>query len=226
MSKISFSIIILTFVSSQLLAQAVAERIDPLLQNENVLYKSSYDKIKGSPFLSDSWNIGEVILKNGQRERANIKYDIYIDELIVKRGGGSIIINKPLVKGFNYSLDGVIYNFSLVNMGEGKGNKYLHLLENGPVKLYKNYFTTIKKGEVSTGYSSSRSSSDQFINSHKYVYQMADKPLTEVPKAKKIAEILPDFNKEISAFIKKERINTKREKDIIKVTNYMNNLLK
>ncbi|MEL7001542.1 MAG: hypothetical protein AAFN93_02275 [Bacteroidota bacterium] len=202
----------------------VAERIDPLFQNQNVLYNSNYAGIKGSPYLSDDWNNGVVVFNNGQKKDVQLKYDLYIDELIVKQDGRDIIVNKSLIQGFNYISKEGSLEFRLVKLDKNGSKKFLQLLSDGSLKLYREYELSIKKGEANTGYASSKNTSDKFIKNEKYLYQKNGEVFKLSSKAKKIAEISPENKVDINAFIKKEKISAKRERDLIKLFEYINGL--
>ena len=65
-------------------------------------FNERYEGTKGSPFWSDEWTDGEVRMDNGKVfDHLRIKYDLYQDEITVKRrDGAEVIPDKNTVASF------------------------------------------------------------------------------------------------------------------------------
>jgi hypothetical protein len=57
-----------------------------------------------------------------------------------------------------------------------------------------------------------------------FYYKLADGKIKEIDNIKKLIEVLPEKKEEASAFVKKEKISTKRD-DLIEFARYYNSLL-
>ena len=56
-------------------------------------FNERYEGVKGSPFLYDQWIRGRITVRNGHTfENLKVKYDLYHDEIRVKRQDGAIVI--------------------------------------------------------------------------------------------------------------------------------------
>ena len=182
---------------------------------------SSGEVIAGSPYVDDKYKDG-VIYYGDKNYIVPIRYNAYQDLIEYKQNG------KPLVLEASASIEKVVFGddtFIPLNYGSsGKKLGYFAVLDSGKMTLYakkKIIFVPFKKGGKLDG-------TDQPAEFKKapdvFYYQLGDGPLQEVDNVKSWIAGLPDKQDELTQYAKKEKISTKKEKDIIQFVKHYNSL--
>ncbi|WP_040279170.1 hypothetical protein [Psychroserpens damuponensis] len=185
-------------------------------------------KAIGSPYLYENFTIAKISAT--PTEVYNIRYNAYTDEVEVK-------VSDDKVQNFNKSISNVVITFiaddlkltplNYINSNDGVQRGYfVPLTENNEkVKLFsKKQVVFYKAKPAVTGYDKDKPA--EFKNvSDSYFISIQDAYARELPKKKKdLAKLFPKHSKEVLSFIKKNRIKTSREEDLIQLTNYVNTL--
>ena len=194
-------------------------------------FNNAYDGIKGTPYLSDFWSTGSIImLSNIAFDGIEMKYDMLEDNVLVKDKTGKHIL--PLygsIKSFYYTgSDGIEHNFLNLAPSYGKSlTKYIgfyELLYDGEIMLLVKRKKHLKHVESKGAYSSNRSY-DEFIGMP-LEYLLIDNKLKviEFKRGKKsILSSLGD-DENLKNYIKTNKLNLKDEGDIIQIITYYDSL--
>ena len=186
-----------------------------------ILGAKKYGNIEGSPYLFNEWNKGTFKTASGKTmNSADLKYDIAEDLLVFKGTDNEPMFLSEKVTSFTIESPNGPRNF--VN-GFSKNDKineksYLEEIESGKLSLYKRYVVSIID---SKGYGSNAVS--HLFNQNVNYYVLKDKNLTKFTPTKNnvIALNLAKEN-EISAYIKAEKIDFKKDSDLKKLFGYLN----
>ncbi len=106
-------------------------------------YSSPNKKIKGTPYLKNGkWNITILFINNNMYSEIQLKYDLVIDELIIKSKFGNnveklININKLQVDSF--IIDSSLFINSRVFLPAVKKTTYYKQIYKGKLSLYRSY---------------------------------------------------------------------------------------
>jgi hypothetical protein len=181
-------------------------------------------KLKGSPYLFDSWAKGSVLLEDGKSYNdLALMYDVLADRVIFKSDLGKMQAFSVRVKEFTVDLEGGNQTFrsGFPAIDGGTINSYYHILTDGNTKFLKKISKQITEG-IEPG---DITMSKKLQNNVKY-YIFIDNKLLRVKKDKKA--ILSLLNSKASAdlenYISSNKLNLKNEDDIVKLINYYNRL--
>ena len=182
---------------------------------------SSGEVIAGSPYVDDKYKDG-MIYYGDKNYPAPIRYNAYQDLIEYQQNG------KALTLDANPSIKKVIVGdevfIPLSPAGNAKKLGYFVMIDSGKLNLYskkKIIFLPFKQRGKIDG-------TDQPAEFQKkpdiYYFQVGDGELQQVDNVKSIIASLPDKQDEMTQFAKKEKINTKKEKDILQFVKYYNSL--
>jgi len=176
----------------------------------------NYVNIKGSPYLLETWEKGNVTMASGQKfEGIDLMFDQVANQVLFKDSKGEVkAFNQPIISfiigegakqhTFAKGVDGVFYE----NLVSGKTSLWK-----------KNHKTLIDEKP----YGSASMQRNVLNNNTFYVGELSK--LTKIKNDKKsILEVLTDKAPEIEAYMKKEKLNPKTEIDLIKIFQYYNSL--
>ena len=193
------------------------------------LTEEEFNNIQGSPYANDEFIAGNIY-KNDKELYKDVllRYNISADEIEVKKSKNDsddsygALIKEPntLIKILND-----IYIFVPFEGSNENGHYFTILTEESNFDLYK-------KAEVSysapsfakTSYDRDRPAS--FTQKSTFYMVSKDGRFFELPNSKsKIIKVMNNKKDQVKGYIKKTRLDFKKEKDLIKLVKYYNSLL-
>jgi len=218
-----------TFTATLLVITLTAASKDALCQLQNltgnsneILTKRSEVEIKGSPLLYEEWKLADFQTDRGTEYKGvAIRYNFFYDSVEFQAE----------IPGLN-ARDVVSFNFSGTEQRFAKGYKgipkssnrsFFEQLVVGRITLVKKYSSTISDLIVQ-GYGTATKRKEYF-NSAAWFLIFPDGDAKEVSlNRKSITRSFPSNAKEVEAFIRSKKINTRNEKGLIEVVEYLNSL--
>ncbi len=186
---------------------------------KNILSESD---ISGSPYLNNEFILGSILTNDKIRYiDIPLRYNIYNDDMEFKNSEDTYLaIGDPtLVKMIIIGDDKFIYTDKRKKNGEQFG--YYKLLEDGEIKLLLKYNVVFKKAVPTTGYEEAEPPKLERISDTYYILQGNNEP-QQISKKKDIDLIFGPKSSEIDNYIKKEKLNVKKEEDLIKLVEFVN----
>jgi len=191
-----------------------------ILYNGRIWHKK-HTNVLGNEFLfSPLWLKGDVMI-NGQTFRdKDLRYDIFNDELLIRRHDGVIIsLNKEAVSGFVLNIDNTQYRFSNFGNSDESGLKgYANVLYEGRTSLLLKSAKEINPLGYQRIY-------DVFYLTE-YLYVMKDDKLLRVRSRKRLLDFLDDKHEELKKYIRTNKIILlpKQPESMIPVLKYYDSL--
>ncbi|WP_435353375.1 hypothetical protein [Emticicia sp. SJ17W-69] len=176
----------------------------------------TYLNAKGSPYLFDNFEKGVVTLASGRKfENIDLMYDQVTNQLIFKdRNGDSKIFNQPVVS-FNIGQMPNVHQFE-----RGIDGVFYEQLMTGKVMLWKRNHKSIIDEKP---YGSATIQRNILNNVSYYGGELTQLVKLKTDK-KSILTYLSNKTDELETFIKKEKLSTKNEADLIHLFEYYNSL--
>ncbi len=188
-------------------------------------------KIKGSPYLSEEFVKGTVHYENRPIGKLHMRYNAFSDEIEIKKNSTDkeySALTKNRLVHCNLNQDKLMFT-TYKPLAEASKKGYLLCLTNPSYKyvLYKRVKTIFKDRGVEPATSLStpiEAKFSKFISY--YILSKGENQAKELPKKqKKLHMVFQDQDHHIiSGFMKDQKISTKKEKDLIKLFNYVNTL--
>lgn len=182
---------------------------------------STGETIAGSPYMDDKYKDG-IIYYGDKNQSAPIRYNAYQDLIEYQQNGKALVLDpNPAIKKVTVGGETFV---PLSPNGNAKKLGYFAVLDSGKVTLYskkKIIFLPFKQRGKIDG-------SDQPAEFKKspdtYYYQVGNGELKVVDNIKSLIADLPDKQEELTQYAKKEKISTKKEKDLLQFIKYYNSL--
>ena len=209
MKKI-LSFVFLTITCKFLLAQQfVADNYSgrPYLLNQ-------YSEYEGSPFFLDTWSVGTIVMKTGQKaDKFLLQFDIYSGQVLFKYEEQSLVVENSLKE---FELRPAAGNQYLFRCGYKPLDKnteatwYL-VLQDGPVTLLKQVKKVLQEKEEYN----SATKTKYFGLIESWYIAKADGSLIKVKKDKSsLLDALSDKKEALTKFIEKEKLKVKSEEEM------------
>ena len=209
--------------------QRVGSRLERASELEGAnLYVDGFDKrqsdVLGSQYLFPEWKEGDVTLVTGKTlEGLKINYDVHNQLLEINDGKGIKVASEFDLKKFvvKDTLDREYTFISLADytLDDGKFDGFGQLLYEGNVTLIKKYTLVVKEGKYVEGVDVG-SFLDEIKKKEKF-YIIKDRQVEEFSKRKSFG----DKKKQVKDFVKTNRLNLSRERDIIFAVEFFDSLL-
>ncbi|MFC3562126.1 hypothetical protein [Pedobacter jamesrossensis] len=182
-----------------------------------------YTDVVGSPYLYDFWVKGKVTLKNGKKySNDSLKYDVTDDKLIFKNDDGSLMHFADPVKEFellNKDLSISRFVNGLPPSNGFSAETYYQVIAEGKIPLFKK---TSKFITESKQYNSA-SATKLFNTTYSYYYLQNGNLIKISPNKKSIIALFGLKDEQLTEYIKKEKVDFKKDEDLNKLFTYFNN---
>lgn len=203
-----------------------------LMPNTDITVKPLISKgYKGTPYLSDDWNLGKIIFQDGHEiESIPIKYHIMNEELEVQHENQIKTSPYHLISSFEWGdIEKQSYrqfinakNFSIELEGVPL-TKFLEVLVDEEHKLYCKYDYEIQSPDYVPTHNVG--SVDPEIKQQEYYYLGIDNQLYLIKgKKKNIANLFIGQEDAINKYIKDNQLKLKKREDLIQLVSYYNSL--
>ena len=230
MKKRTSLLIFLTFVCSlSLFAQGVGQNDPNFLQNMRTKDLNSSVDAQGSPYINETFSPIKILNIKGNLIY-NGRFNAYNGEMEVKLSDNKIIAldinksqdyhvvfvkDKKTYKTFAYkSKSGYDTRGFLVVLSENEGAS---LLKKEKIKFYE-------RQKATTSYDKEKPA--KFKKEKDTYYVKINNEVTYLPTKKKdLAKAFPSHSKDITSFIKKNKIKLSKEEDLVKVVDYLGTIM-
>jgi len=180
--------------------------------------------IEGSEFLNDEFEEGEIFTTDNVRFTGiPMRFNAYRSEIEVLMPDNKIYYltkNDNIIK---ILLDSSVLYYTHFISEDGERSGYLALVYNSKSILYRRDYKIFKEGAPSNGIINEIPA--RFMNGPEEYYVKTDPGLPRFFRTSKdLTELLGIPTSEIKSFLKKEKINVKKEADLIKVLTYFDSL--
>lgn len=183
------------------------------------IWVGSYYEVYGTEFMiADEWMKADITINDILFVDAEIKYDIYNDDILVNYNNKRIIIlNRDNIERFTVYTDNKEFRFVNLHDGDEPG-AYFQALYEGKYKLYKKWKKKRVQFAVEDRY-------DEFQEDHELVLISGGIPY-EIKNRRDILKLMDDRKKDIKNFIRQEniRIDINTPEDLIPLMKYLDNL--
>ena len=183
-------------------------------------------EVVGDAYLFESWVPATITFKQGEEvEEVPVNVDLLNNRVEIKAGDQVKVAYGFQIRDFVVKdlleEDSKFVSFSDFRLADGEKLKgFGQLLYDGQVKLLKRPYVIVKKAKYIPGFEVG-SLNPEIVDKEKY-YLLENEILREVKRK-------PDFGKQnaqIKKFMKKHKLKTKREKDLVDTVAYYDSLLK
>ncbi len=179
--------------------------------------------IDGSPWLTETWVPGTVFTKAGETITGlEYRYNVYRNNLYFKYNNAEYRISSP-DSIQQLIMDGKTFVYDNPDPAGKAYKRFMEVAIDGKARLYVNYFAEITPANFNLVLNAGNPNETVSVK-EAYLIKVGSVLTVIDKKGKKIPVALGDKKKEVSEFIKTEKISTKKRGDIEKVVKYYNSL--
>jgi len=184
----------------------------------------NYQSIKGSPYLSDSFITGVITTKDGNVYEVPLRYDCYAEQMEFKTEEGEVYaIAKPeIIKKVTIGKDSFLYVPD--QKDPGKGN-YYQVVTEGEYSLLMRHRAILKDQEPARPYVEATPA--EFVRKDvEYCLYQEQTGLVPVRSKRDLNRFAETIDDSMKTFVKKRKIKTDEQEDMVRFTNYLNAAIK
>lgn len=187
------------------------------------LKEIKYENVEGTPYFLDYWIKGRVTMKSGKKYAdMPIKYDTMNDRLIFQAENGNIMYFTEPVSAFEVNDIATSTNYKFTNGlpaidGQTQSSFY-QIITPGKISLFKKPY---KKISEHTTYGSATVNKSFDLRNDYYILQNGNLAKINLNK-KSLLALVPNKEKEITDYLKKEKTDFKQDTDLNKLFTYLN----
>lgn len=210
--------------SATIKAQSYMAGVDEFIEYNNIIMTNSrsdnsYADVEGTPFLYGDFVVGKVKLNNGKYYEGELRYDNYKRNLEFKNETGDVYEVLTPEKINSVALGDVTLKHVLIG-GEGG---FFRQLVGGGYSLLALDEAEYQDPKPARPYVEAKPA--RFVKKSPVYYLYSDVDgLVELKNRKSLASVYPEKVKEISNFVKKEKIKFSSHEDLAKLVDYLNRL--
>lgn len=181
-------------------------------------------KVKGSPYLENEYQNGEIYVNDSLEVTAPLRYNAYKSQIEVSDSDDTFftLLKRPYI---NVEIGNREYKMFTYNNDKDQNRvAYFNPLNNGQIVLLFKPEIILKRGSgPSTSYD--REVPPKYIDVSRYYVKIRDEPARKVKlKKKTFTSILKDRKREVAAFIKENDLNLRNEKDVLLLLDFYNGI--
>ena len=192
-------------------------------------FDERYEGVKGSPFLTEEWIPGKVRMNNGHVfDGVRLKYDLYRDELIVKRqDGAEVIPDKQTIRSFvllapKRQFVRIGY---LINYRKFPYNHFAEVLYQGKSTLLAVHRKKLIKADYRGAYHADRPYDAFDVATTQHYWVSAEGQVHELkPRRKSLRRTFGDHQAAVTTFIQENGIDLNRAEDLVQLIQYYDQL--
>ncbi|MDO9256043.1 MAG: hypothetical protein Q7U54_11060 [Bacteroidales bacterium] len=179
--------------------------------------------LEGTPWLTESWVPGTVLTISGTKINGlNYRYNVYRNRLYFQFDNKDYVVGSP-DSIQELLMDNGVFVYDDSDPSEKVNKRFMEVVVDGKARLYVNYYPQIIPANfniiLGTG-----SPNETVSVKENYLIKVGDVITVVDKKGKLIPVALGDKKKEITEFLKKERISPRNLSDLEKVVRYYNSL--
>jgi hypothetical protein len=218
-----FSVVLAGSAGAQIQGADALSNIDDLASGSSMFrsFDNRFKGVVGTPTYLETYKRGLIQATSGKWfTNDSVNYDAYNDDLLVKRLGAEAIVSKGMVKQF-VLLDKDSIRFVRKELPDGKIT-FVRVIVDDHVRLLAREIKLVSEPTNSGAYSSGRSHRE--FESKTIFLVETESGLAEIRTKKDLSTAFQSRQSEADAFIKKHKINIKKEQDMRDLVQYINKL--
>lgn len=207
-------------LSFMLSAQSELREINNLNRDMQAANRGQVDpNIEGTPYWNETFQKGEIVLKdNGIYKNVLLRYDAFNGVIETQQNEQVFRFTNASSLAYAVIDSDTLYYLSYKRLKK-EIEGYFYCVVNGHLSLYVHHSKNFKRAQEPIGFQDAIPAS-YVNNADKYFLQLADDELIEIASKKDISAFFND--KSIDTYIKKHKVNPRKEETLIALVNYYN----
>lgn len=178
--------------------------------------------VLGSPYLNEEFVIGTVTIKGEESYQTLLRYNAFNDELEMRNGTTTSAVMKR--DYITVRLGGDVFSVHAYAFNDGIKNGYFNALNDGSAVLLRRRKVILREGQVATS-SYGKDKPPKFEMEESYYLSVDGETAQPVKLNKKgVLTALSGTNKDLSSYVKKNKLKLKSESEVLQLLSHYNSL--
>jgi len=191
-------------------------------------FDNRYEGVKGTPYAFEEWYPGEIFMSSKQKVAISmLNYNSFENEIAYKDPGTKEIriMNRYKVDLFQVSAGGEQLTFVPLKLKADEEAVFVQVLYDLGSRVYKVYKKEFLKANYEGGYSADRKY-DEFVDKYDLlIMKEGENTIYKLKNSKKyVSSLFPENEKEISSYIKENKLDLKEAESIVEIMSYYDSL--
>jgi hypothetical protein len=217
------SILIFFLVIREILCGQVMVVNDANLRNPEIMImrKTSltYAQIEGKPYLTDSFELSRVYLKDKSSLEMKLRYDIYSDEMEIRNKTQAYYLVKPRIDSI--LLKDIKFVYTEYAGNSKNAMAYFIVLTEGKNTLLLKKRVEFIDQDKAKPYADTRPARFE-TKADLYYFKRGKDPAVQLSSLKSFRKDFPELYITSQSFIQTEEISFKKQDDLIRLVKYLN----
>lgn len=195
---------------------------NPIVRSLENLEMTTEKDIVGSPFLQEEWIPSKVYSIEKKIILADMKYDVFHDEMNVNLSDGVFILDDRFIR--IVILGERFFRRYPISKAKTTATElaYFEILQEGEISFLKRHTTKVVRGYKGTGYEE-ETKTKLSLKEYLFYHQQGELIPIKLRKGKRnVLRILKSKKLELKAFAKKNKLSFTREADLIQIFEFYN----
>ena len=180
-----------------------------------------YNDINGSPYLSDNFRQGVLLMRSGQTLTGEFRFDIYANQMEYRKDENIFVIAKPDSIS-KIEIDDIVVVYRDYSEKDEVKTGYFIQLEEGYYSVYQQKTIHFRSASQPKPYQDAPLPARFEDGTDQFYMSAGDSPAVKVANANDIARLCGDKGQVARDYIKKEKINLKRSADLVNPIRHLN----
>jgi hypothetical protein len=205
------------------------ETLEDLYREGNhsvITMRKSFEGIKGTPFLINEWHKGSfMLLDSTTYSNVEMKYDIFNEMLVVKdtRSGQLLAPEPTTIQSFRFN-NRLFLAYDISEFDENTKIRFWEIIYSGKSIIGRHVNKYLKEADYEGAYSAEKPYDELTESKPIFIYHsLSDEIKVFKNNKKSILKVFPS-PKEAEKFIKSEKLNMKKEEDIVQLVSYLDTI--
>ena len=223
--KVIIALAVLETICFSALAQSRSVAYNQLnyLKRESFMKGTTkpYQDVEGTPYMDDQFKDGYIFMKEGEAVPGELRFDIYANQIQFIDSGQVFTIAHPdrvdLIE-----IEGTIFRYLPYRADVGEKMGYFISLAEGQYSLYLKEARKMTEARPPAPYQDPVPA--KFVKlPDTYYLRIGANPAMKLSTKKALLEMLGNNGSQVEEYLKNEKIYLKKEPDLIKLVNHLNN---
>lgn len=179
--------------------------------------------IQGSPYLDSQYKVGTVLTTDDVLYKdIPLRYNCFDDVLEFTKDNVAYDL-KPKDKIKRAEFGGQVFVYKDFEADRGIDKSFFEIFSEGKATLCTRFSVNFYEAEDAKGFADPKPAKFGDLSETYYLY-VNNSPARKISKSKILLEILADKQKDVEAFISKQKLSVKKAEDLKKIVTYYNTL--
>lgn len=185
--------------------------------------KERYSRIEGTPYVDEEFRKGSLYFSRTLFTNLELRYNVYEGYFEFKSDDGFKYIDPRRTPVDTVWLNGDTYLYITFQSGKQMRQKFMKLISDSGTRVLLNHRVVLSQPEAAKGYEEAKPARFEKLADAVFI-QHPGNSAREFKGKKSMMQLFPEHHKQLSEFVKSEKLKLKKTGDIVRLVAYYDSL--